>query len=193
MQNIKFIGNVTPLLPFNAEVTKRIQTGFGREKDLMLLYLNLCIAECIEEPAYMQKGSPIKLEKELIADPSINGKSLKEYVKEILKKYFKKNAKTLSREKIFPELIDPQDDSWLVLLQEAQNLSSAIIKIKENYLEIISGYKFEEKFSVFNDICSFLINKVLFSGDIIGPAAKILIDASPNCHASILNISIAPK
>ena len=41
--NNEFLGNITPLIPFDAEVTKRIQTGVGRSRDIMLLYLNLCI------------------------------------------------------------------------------------------------------------------------------------------------------
>ena len=108
--NNEFLGNITPLIPFDAEVTKRIQTGVGRSRDIMLLYLNLCIAECIEKPAFIQKGDPGNLEKELIADPEIDGKSLKEYVKVLLKKYFQQNANRLNKEKIFPELIDPQNN-----------------------------------------------------------------------------------
>ena len=171
--NNEFLGNITPLIPFDAEVTKRIQTGVGRSKDIMLLYLNLCIAECIEKPALLQKGDPANLEEELISDPEIDGKPLKEYVKKLLKKYFQQSAESLSKKKNFSELIDPQNNMWEILLKEAINLRNEIIVIKENYLEIISGYKFEEKFSVFNDIWSFLVKNNL--PEVVPPSSLITI------------------
>ncbi|MDA9700470.1 translation initiation factor IF-2 N-terminal domain-containing protein [Prochlorococcus sp. AH-736-L23] len=188
--NNEFLGNITPLIPFDAEVTKRIQTGVGRSRDIMLLYLNLCIAECIEKPAFIQKGDPGNLEKELIADPEIDGKSLKEYVKVLLKKYFQQNANRLNKEKIFPELIDPQDNLWESLLNESTKLRNEIILIKEKYLEIISGYKFEEKFSVFNDIWSFLVKNNL--SEVVPPSISLLQSEQYKAYGLVKKISKGP-
>ena len=189
-KDITYFGNVTPLMPFDAEVTRRIQTGIGRGKDIMLLYLNLCIAECIEKPAFIQEGSPQKLKDELIPDPEINGKSMKEYVKELLKKYFQQSAENLAREKIFPELIDPQDNLWQILLNETKNLSNSMINIKENYLEIISGFKFEEKFSVFNDIWSFLVKNNL--PEVVPPSISLLQSEQYKAYGLVKKISKGP-
>ncbi len=188
--NDEFLGNITPLIPFDAEVTKRIQNGVGRSRDIMFLYLNLCIAECIEKPAFIQKGNPGSLEKELIADPEIYGKSLKEYVKNLLKKYFQQNAKSLANEKIFPELIDPQDNLWETLLNESIHLRNEIILIKEKYLEIISGYKFEEKFSVFNDIWSFLVKNNL--PEVVPPSISLLQSEQYKAYGLVKKISKGP-
>ena len=186
----EFLGNITPLIPFDAEVTKRIQTGVGRSRDIMLLYLNLCIAECIEKPAFLQKGNPARLEKELISDPEIDGKPLKEYVKNLLKKYFQQSAKSLAKEKIFPELIDPQNNLWEILLNEAINLRNEMVVIKENYLEIISGYKFEEKFSVFNDIWSFLVKNNL--PEVVPPSISLLQSEQYKAYGLVKKISKGP-
>ena len=186
----EFLGNITPLIPFDAEVTKRIQTGVGRNRDIMLLYLNLCIAECIEKPVFLQKGDPANLEEELISDPEIHGKSLKEYVKNLLKKYFQQSAKSLAKEKIFPELIEPQNNLWEILLNEAINLRNEIIVIKENYLEIISGYKFEEKFSVFNDIWSFLVKNNL--PEVVPPSISLLQSEQYKAYGLVKKISKGP-
>ena len=190
IENESIIGQIIPLNAFDSEVAKRLQLGTQRDKHIMDLYLNLCIAECFESEVIAVKGHPTSDNKKTTTNLVIDGKSLKEYVKEILKKHYDHKASILSKQKIFPEKIDINHALWNNLLLEANNLRNEIIEIKNHYLEIISGYKFEEKFSVFNDIWSFLIKNNL--PEFVPPSISLLQSEKYKAYGLVKKISKGP-
>ena len=190
IKNESIIGQISPLNPFDTEIAKRLQLGTQRDKHIMDLYLNLCIAECFGNPVNAKEGPPTANKKNTTQNLTINGKSLKDYVKEILKKHYDHKAAILSKQKVFPEKIDINSALWNNLLIEANNLRDKIIEIKNNYLEIISGYKFEEKYSVFNDIWSFLIKNNL--PEFVPPSISLLQSEKYKAYGLVKKISKGP-
>ncbi len=190
IKNESIIGQIIPLNAFDSEVAKRLQMGTQRDKHIMDLYLNLCIAECFDNPPIAVEGHPTSDKKNTTSDLVIKGKSLKEYVKEILKKHYDHKAAILTEQKVFPEKIDIHDVLWNNLKIEANNLRNEIIEIKNHYLEIISGYKFEEKFSVFNDIWSFLIKNNL--PEFVPPSISLLQSEKYKAYGLVKKISKGP-
>ena len=97
------IGEVIPLNAVDAEIAKRLQLGTHRDKQIMDLYLNICIAECFQKPVILAKGDPTSVERELHFNPLVDGKPLKEFVK--ISNYLEKLLnKKFSKEEIIKSI-----------------------------------------------------------------------------------------
>ena len=157
----EFIGEIITFDPVVAETIKRMQQGVHRNKSIINLLMNLGIVEALNlEPklrSYNMDGT-IRDEKE---SHTINGKDLKEYVKNIFLKHYLKEKENVERQKIFPENKEIKMSSWNNLLRAAESLNNSILKIKEKYLNSITTHQFSEKLQVFDAIRNFLkLNKL---------------------------------
>ena len=184
------IGEVIPLDAIDAEIAKRLQLGTHRDKQIMDLYLNICIAECFQKPVILAKGDPTSVERELHPNPLVDGKPLKEFVKELLKQHYDHASKILSKQTIFPKDVDLDDPLWNELKTQSIILRNEIITIKNQYLEIISGFKLDEKFSVFNDIWSFLVKNNL--PEVVPPSISLLQSEKYKAYGLVKKISKGP-
>ena len=184
------IGEVIPLDAVDAEIAKRLQLGTHRDKQIMDLYLNICIAECFQKPVILAKGDPTSVERELHSNPLVDGKPLKEFVKVLLNKHYDHASEILSKQTIFPKDIDLDDPLWNELKAQSQILRNEIITIKNHYLEIISGFKFDEKYSVFNDIWSFLVKNNL--PEVVPPSISLLQSEKYKAYGLVKKISKGP-
>ena len=172
LKHENLIGKVIGLDFENNEIAKRMSTGLNREKHIYDLYLYICLAECFGLPVKLMEFSQDMKLKNISDNPFIDGEPIKDYVKNILNKHYKKTKKIVESQKIFPEQINPDDVLWEDLKNKSIELRNEVLKIKNNYLEAISGYKFEEKYSVFNDIWSFLIKNNL--EEFVPPSISLL-------------------
>ncbi len=157
----EFIGEIITFDPVVAETIKRMQMGVHRNKAIIHLLMNLGLMEALNLEPKLRSYNIDQTIKEEKAYPTINGDSLKEYVKKIFLKHYLKEKENVERQKIFPEIKEIKMSSWNNLLRAAEKLNNSILKVKEKYLNSITTHQFSEKLQVFDAIRNFLkLNKL---------------------------------